>query len=374
MRTKKQLTGFSVLLLSVGLSACSSLPGMGRLFGDEGFFRDRQGDYLEAESIPRLKVPDDMDSYIIDDLLIIPNLASNDGQAFLQVPRPRPIQGDPGRAVVIQRMEDRSWIVVDASASQVWTRVRQYWLEKGVDLAVENPGSGLLDTSWYSPGGNSNIQEKIRITIQPGFQDDSSEISLIQISAPQGSQLSDQVDWPEKSVDQEYAFEVLADLSAYLANEMLLYQASTVSFLAGSIPSEGRARIIKGGEAEVLHLDADFTRSWAAVGRALERAEVEIVSEDMDARYFQVVYSGRVEEQPGFLGRIFSNRARQNGLPFRINLQESGSGIDVVVENASDSDSEVVTEEGSQTAARPLSAQETELKNSLLEAIQEFIS
>ena len=197
MRTKKQLTGFSVLLLSVGLSACSSLPGMGRLFGDEGFFRDRQGDYLEAESIPRLKVPDDMDSYIIDDLLIIPNLASNDGQAFLQVPRPRPIQGDPGRAVVIQRMEDRSWIVVDASASQVWTRVRQYWLEKGVDLAVENPGSGLLDTSWYSPGGNSNIQEKIRITIQPGFQDDSAEISLIQISAPQGSQLSDQVDWPE---------------------------------------------------------------------------------------------------------------------------------------------------------------------------------
>ena len=94
----------------------------------------------------------------------------------------------------------------------------------------------------------------------------------------------------------------------------------------------------------------------------------------MDARYFQVVYSGRVEEQPGFLGRIFSNRARQNGLPFRINLQESGSGIDVVVENASDSDSEVVTEEGSQTAARPLSAQETELKNSLLEAIQAFIS
>ena len=361
---------FSIFCMVAGLSACSIGPD---LFGEEGYFRDRQGDYLEAGSIPRLQVPNDMDAYIIDDLLVIPDLPEGEGQAYLQVPRPRPIQGNPGRSVVIQRMEDRSWIVVDASASQVWSRVRQYWLGQNIDLVMENTSDGLLDTSWYTVPGNEDLQQKIRIIVQPGFQDDSAEISLLQLSGPQGNQLSEQVVWPEQSMDTDYAYEVLADLSSYLASEMLLYQASTVSFLATSISSEGRARLERIGEEEVLHLDADFERSWAAVGRALERAEIAIVDEDIDARYFNVAYTGLdQEEQRGFFGRLLPIADRKVAFPFRVYLQENSNGIDVIVINWLNEAGS--TEGGLQSGIVLPPAQMQNLRNSLLEAIQEFIS
>src|SRR5690606_33168886 len=52
------------------LGACSWVPGMNRLTGEEGVFRDRQGEYLEAETIPRTRIPDRYDSYVIDDLYV----------------------------------------------------------------------------------------------------------------------------------------------------------------------------------------------------------------------------------------------------------------------------------------------------------------
>ena len=77
------------MAMMTGLSACSML-GV-ELFGDEGFFRDRQGDYLEAGSIPRIVVPDTLDSYIIDDLLVIPDLDATAEGTLVQAPRPRPL-------------------------------------------------------------------------------------------------------------------------------------------------------------------------------------------------------------------------------------------------------------------------------------------
>ena len=80
MRTLKVVKIFGTLTMLSGLSACSML-GL-EFFGEEGFFRDRQGDYLEAESIPRIVVPDTMDSYIIDDLLVIPDVNSTAGESL----------------------------------------------------------------------------------------------------------------------------------------------------------------------------------------------------------------------------------------------------------------------------------------------------
>ncbi|MBN4076075.1 MAG: hypothetical protein COA71_06355 [SAR86 cluster bacterium] len=361
----KAVKALCTLAMLTGLSACSML-GL-ELFGEEGFFRDRQGDYLEAESIPRINVPDDMDSYIIDDLLVIPDLASMDGESFLQVPRPRPLQGNPDQAVVVQRLDERSWIVIDASVSQVWPRVRQYWLENDIELVLENPANGLLDTSWFVKDDNEETQEKFRVLVEPGFQDESAEVSLTHISLPQGERVSDQLSWPEQSMDAEYASEILGEISVYLANEIRNYRASTVSFLAGNISTKGRATILTEDGINMLHLRADYERSWAAVGRALERAEIEIVEEDVDIGSFSVVYGGRNEEdETGFIGRLMSVGRQAETTSFDIFLVESETGIEVlalrVVDVVNDSaNSELQEQQG------------IELINELIQTIQDFI-
>lgn len=371
MQVMKLLKTVCLLVIVTNLSACSML-GL-ELFGEEGFFRDRQGDYLEAESIPRIVVPADKDSYIIDDLLVIPDLSTATEDTFVQAPRPRPLQGNPDQSVVIQRMNTSSWAVIDTSVSQVWPRVRQYWLEKGIELSLENPVDGLLDTEWFIEDGNVETQEKFRVLVEPGFQDESAEVSLIHLSVPQDQEVFNQVNWPGQSMDPEYADEILNEISVFLANDIRNYQASTVSFLAGNVSSEGRAALLTEGGINMLHLNADFERSFAAVGRALERAGIEIIDENELEGSFSVSF-GEVEEtnDTGLLGRILSVANSPERRPISVFLEESGEGIDVVALRVVDINS-TYNENLTDAEIDIQEQQYVELINSLVQAIRDYI-
>ncbi len=52
-------------------------------------------------------------------------------------------------------------------------------------IISENPTNGELETNWFVNDGNNETQEKIRVVVEPGFQDQSAEVSLVHISMPQ---------------------------------------------------------------------------------------------------------------------------------------------------------------------------------------------
>jgi outer membrane protein assembly factor BamC len=336
------LLGTALLLPLAGCSWLTAVPGMERVVGQEGMFRDRQGEYLRAETIPRTRIPDGMDSYIIDDLLVVPDLAVDDTQSFLDAPRPRSIEGRSDRGVVIQRMENNAWIIVDVSPSQVWPRIRDYWRQAGIEIVQENPTAGLMDTGWFIRGGEALNRDKIRVIVENGFQDDSAEIRLLQQSALQATPVIDQFNWPAASMSADVEYEVLTALSVYLADVADLYQASSVSFLAGNISSTGKATLDSDGNGgEVLVLQAGFSRSWAAVGRAMTRAGVELLSQDSDQGLYQVRYTPGMgeasEEEPGFfrklvtLNGLFSGEERAPSTELEVRLETRGSTIRVYV-------------------------------------------
>ena len=372
MRIIKAIKIFGAVVMVNSLSACSML-GV-EFFGEEGFFRDRQGDYLEADSIPRIVVPDTMDSYIIDDLLVIPTLNNNAGEPFVQAPRPRPLQRDPDRSVVVQSMNEKRWAVVDASVSQVWPRVRQYWLQNGVELALENPANGLLETTWFIDDGNNDTQQKVRVLVEPGFQDESAEVSLIQIAVPQNAQVNERVTWPEESMDPDYASDVLNEISVYLANEMRNYQASTVSFLAGNMPSTGKATMLTEGGINMLHLRSEFDRAWAAVGRAIERAGVEIIEENIEEGMFSVAYGETdVAEESGLMQRMLSTGRRRETIPFGVFLVEVDTGVEVVALRMIDVIDQAYSSDLSEEALELQEQQDIERINSLIQTIRDLI-
>ncbi|MEY4643118.1 MAG: hypothetical protein RLZZ227_3112 [Pseudomonadota bacterium] len=324
------------------LGACTwvaAVPGMNSVAGEDGIFRDRQGEYLEAETIPRTQIPEGLDSFIIDDLLVIPEIGAQEAQPFLDAPRPRPLEGASDREVVIQRMRDRSWIIVDASPGEVWPRIRDYWRAEGVEVAAENPTAGVMETAWFVRTGNVLTREKFRVMVDTGFQDNSSEIRLLQISAPQATPVFEQVNWPEQSQDLELERELITDMSSYLADVADLNLTSSVSFLAGNISSSGKASLLTTpGGTDVLSLQAEYDRCWAAVGRALRRAGMEIVSENADIGMYEVLYapgSEEEEEEPGFfkklvtLNGLIGGEAEVQAFPFRVEVLEVSGGADV---------------------------------------------
>lgn len=342
------------LLVSV-LCACSwlgAVPGADRFVGEEGIFRDRQGEYLEAVTIPRTEIPEGLDGFVIDDLLVIPEISNQDALPFLDAPRPRAIEGVSDREVVIQRMQNRSWIIVDASPGEVWPRIRDYWRQEGVEIATENPTTGLMDTAWFTLTGNVLTREKFRVIVDTGFQDNSSEIRLLHTSSPQATPLFEQVNWPAESVDVEVEYSMLSDMSTYLADVADLSQASSVSLLAGNISSTGKASIFTTpAGADVLQLQAEYSRCWAAVGRALRRAGMEITSESSDLGMYEVLYTPGSEDQeekeePGFFTKVITVNGLLGGeetlpvVPFRIEVLDVNGGADVRVSpiNANSSD------------------------------------
>jgi outer membrane protein assembly factor BamC len=338
-------TILSAVFFLHGCSMLSSIPipGLDFVAGEEGLLRDRQADYLEAEVLPPTQIPSNYDSFIIDDLMVIPEIQGDESQAFLEAPRPRSFSGRVERGVVIQRMSEQSWIVVDVSPSEVWPRIRDYWTRNSIEIAIENPTRGVLDTGWFILDGNVLTKEKMRVSVEPGFQNDSAEIRFLHVSAAQAIPTIGQVSWPESSSDPDVEFDFLTDLSNYLADVADLYQASTVSFLAENIDSRGKASLVSTpGGKELLRLEADFDRSWAAVGRALERTGVEIIAQSLELGVYEVDYvitSDDEEDEPGFfkkvvtLNGLFNRSEPARYYPLKIQLLELNGEVEVLVES-----------------------------------------
>lgn len=83
----KRLAGLSALALII-----SSTSGCGWLWGDEGYFRDRGSDYLQAHPTAPMQLPPDASNVKrLDPLLPIPrNVADDRATGEFEVPRRSP--------------------------------------------------------------------------------------------------------------------------------------------------------------------------------------------------------------------------------------------------------------------------------------------
>ena len=82
----KRLAGLSALALII-----SSTSGCGWLWGEDGYFRDRGNDYLEARETAPMQVPAGLNAKRLDPLLPIPGTVSTARPAAdveFEVPRP----------------------------------------------------------------------------------------------------------------------------------------------------------------------------------------------------------------------------------------------------------------------------------------------
>ena len=138
----KRLAGLSTLALII-----SGTSGCGWIWGEDGYFRDRGSDYLQARQVPPMQAPADVRLRPIEPLLPIPQqVADTRASGEYEVPRPqRLVVAEESSDFSLQTSEDARWLVAMRAPSQVWTATRQFFTDNGFQSSSP---PGRRATNW----------------------------------------------------------------------------------------------------------------------------------------------------------------------------------------------------------------------------------
>ena len=294
------LVGFSVTL-----SGCSAL------FGDEGYFRNREDDYLKADSLPSLKVPETLNQEAVGQLYPIPELTEEDvvyaaDTVEFETPRPEPLSSSAlVEQVKIQRLDDQRWILVNVDPAELWPRIREFLSDNSLQVASTDTDLGLMETAWLSFKDDPDRIDRYRIRIDRGVQPDTSEIHVLHMSLDRESATQAQLsDWPDQSSDQERESWMVDELAASLAAEDMGAAGGT-SLIAQNIGGNVKARVTSIETEPVMVLELSRARALATLTHAAQQQGFVIYDSDAARGEYYLGYREPPEKEPGWFARLF---------------------------------------------------------------------
>ena len=303
------LTGFA-------LTGCDSLP----------FINDAP-DYKGAGRAKPLEVPPGLTSVTSSDSYTVPgstsfstyNQTQEDGEVGVEKILPN------ADGVSMQRAGNSRWLVVNAPAEKVWPVIREFWLDQGFAVRVEQPDIGVMETEWIESDA-LKVQEKgklldrfdkyldklsgyadrrkFRTRLDNGAVAGTTEIYMTHrtvSSAPDDGKNKIQTQLGEietgyradsskkeaTATDDELDVELLRRLMVKLGVDV-----NKAKQIAAAAVVAKHAELLKeadGGAA--LSIDDGFDRGWRRVGLALDRVGFVIEDKDRSNGLFFVRYA-----------------------------------------------------------------------------------
>ncbi len=368
MQGRKLFTALLLVLALPGISGCSVL------FGKEGWFRDREDEYLQAQRTERMKVPEGLQAPAIDDLLVIPPVERTTRPAEFEVPRPEPLTAAKKRErVSIQRLGDRSWLLVESAPDEVWPALTEFWAINGIGIDYQDATQGVQETVWltgrgaqstdlfrqlfsqFSRGSGQGTQDRFRVRLEHGVRPGTTEVHLLHKSVSNQDDVINSAGalrWPEKSDNAGLEAGMLLEMQVHLARGTS--RARTVSLLAQSLVGRPKATFIRGDDGiPALRLELEFDRAWAAVGQALTEAKVDVRDLDRSRAIYYVSLDSKADEsaEPGFLDRMLGDDGEQMDPSLadalRLHLEQDTGGM--VMVRVRDADGALAPAEVSET-------------------------
>jgi len=305
------------LLLLANLTACDSIP-----------FIDNTSDYKGAGRSRPLEVPPDLTASPSSDTYAVPGSTSyssyTQAQEGQEIGVEKVLQTPEG--VRLERSGAQSWLVVDAPAEKIWPVVREFWIDMGFAVRVENAQIGVMETEWVESdaikkdtSGNAldkfdkwldklsgfADRKKFRTRLDRGTEAGTTEIYMTHRSvsgAPDDGKTRIQTQLGEietgyradaKNAPRADASD--AELDAELLRRLMvklgIEEQKSKSILAEAVVIK-RAEVVKesDGSARLL-LNDQFDRAWRRVGLALDRIGFVIEDKDRSNGLFFVRYA-----------------------------------------------------------------------------------
>nr|WP_238587677.1 outer membrane protein assembly factor BamC [Caenimonas sp. SL110] len=335
----KQSAKLGLLAMCAALSACSVLDG-------------DKVDYKSAGRGVALEVPPDLNQLSRDSRYQVPGGAVTAsafavGQAAPGAPTATNTLGD----VRIERSGSQRWLVVNRPADQLWGPVREFWLENGFLLTLDQSSLGIMETDWaenrakiptdfirntlgklidsaYSTSERDRFRTRLERSANGGTEIYVSHRGMVEVY---NNKEKDQTVWQPRPSDPEIETEFLRRLMVRLGVPQEQAKA-----LAASGPAKASSRIAVVNNSPVVQIDEGFDRAWRRVGLALDRTGFTVEDRDRtQGTYFVRYVEPSADKKEGsFLSKLFRSDSSDPPLKFRITLRSQGESTTVSVLNS----------------------------------------
>lgn len=255
--------------------------------------------------------------------------------------------------VQFMRQDGERWLRVDRAPDQLWGPVRDFWLESGFLMAIDQANLGLMETDWaenrakipqdfirntigkvfdslYSTGERDKFRTRLEQNADGGTDIFVTHRGMEEVYS---SSARDSTIWRPRASDPELEAEFLRRLMVKLGVSQDEAKAA-MSAAATSQPSAPTARVVTAGGAPSIQLNDEFDRAWRRVGLALDRTGFTVEDRDRSKGIYFVRYVDPTVEKkdPGFFGRLIGRASQQ--LPtaqYQVAVRADGQGSVVSV-------------------------------------------
>ncbi len=339
-------------LIAVLVAGCSSRPKVSDVI------RDSEADYKTSRSLPPLEVPPDLSSSSIEESMVVPGSGPAGGVAtYSDYAGGGPASGGAGSKAILPSVEgirverdgDKRWLVVPGQPDQYWNRVREFWMENGLVINMEDPNTGIMETDWAEnradiPQGfirsmlgkvgdfvySSATRDKFRIRFERGIEPGTTEIYVSHRGAEEVEKSEARVIWEPRPSDPELEAEMLNRLMVYLG----VSRERAEQMIAAKQAREPRAHMVRDADGQVaLDLRDDFSRAWRRTGLALDRVGFTVQDRDRSQGIYFVRYVDPLKDNQdkGLFSKWFSGDKKQQDVQYQVSLIRTGGMTRVVV-------------------------------------------
>jgi outer membrane protein assembly factor BamC len=328
-----------LIVLVVVLAGCDSIP-----------FLNNSSDYKGAGRSKSLEVPPDLASVRTSSTYNVPGATNystySQNQEAQDQNGPTPVLTDMKNVRMVKAGSQR-WLVVNAPPEKIWPIVRDFWLDQGFAVRVENPEIGVIETEWLQPDAIKPKEDnrgygdkfdawldklsgfadrrKFRTRLERGEKEGTTEIYMTHrtvAGAPDDGK--NYVNTQLGKIDTGYRInaaenkntagqEFDADLDAELLRRMMVklgLDEQKADQVITQAASDKRADVVKESDQSVtLKLNEPFDRAWRRVGLALDR--IGFVTEDKNrsdgifyVRYADTDAEDPIKQKKGLLERL----------------------------------------------------------------------
>ncbi len=341
----------------VVLAGCSSIPGVD----------DRRVEYKKSRSEPALEVPPDLSASAIDDAMVIPEEATGGEATFSDYTRERSKPASvvtsgvlpPQDNIRVERDGKKRWLVIQGDPAQVWPKVREFWLDNGFVVKVEDPRIGIMETDWAENRADipqdvirstlgkvldflytAATRDKYRVRLERSPDAMTTELYLTHYGMEEAvtktsTEGAVSTIWKPRPSDPELEVEMLNQMMAFLGVE----EKKAKRLLARNAEREPRANLVRDedGGAQLV-VDEAFPRTWRLTGIALDQVGFTVEDRDRSKGIYFVrykdPYGDKSKKKKGFLSRLAfwkGDSKFKEEAEYQVSLQDSGATTQVVV-------------------------------------------
>ena len=308
---------------------------------------------------PSLEVPPDLTQLTRETRYVVPGTAVSAnafqvGQGTQALPVAALAVGD----VRIERSGNQRWLVVNRPADKLYGPIRDFWLESGFLLALDQENLGIMETdfaenraklpqdfiretlgkvfeSLYSTGERDKFRTRLERNAAGGTEIFVSHRGLVEVvvgGSTGRNTTGDGTVWQPVPPNPELEAEFLRRLMVKLG---VAQEQSKVLIAAGTPRTTSNVANVNG--VPVVQMEEGFDRAWRRVGLTLDRTGFTVEDRDRAQGTYFVRYVDVTSDrkEPGFLSKLFSAAAPSvPPIKYRITLKSQGDATTVSVLNA----------------------------------------